>query len=176
MINTDSKTRERDLPFEELKRHEKIVRRLGDTIFPNSRIARILFWGFAWIFPIMLAGISYALDQVYTSFDFFRSWIGVNNWPLIFVLTILGCVWLVLDLIWIFSRETTSRQLQWNLMVTIFLACAFSITWGKYWWPDFPPWWFSISLFGALADAFGCGWGSINNATQKPFLSDRGKE
>lgn len=90
---------------------------------------------------------------------------------------ILAVTWLLFDLFWVFSRETTSRDLQINSAITNFMAITFSIAFGYLIKSEGGgvQWWFIVPFVAAVVDVFTTGWAAINNATQKPFMTERGR-
>ncbi len=128
----------------------------------------------------MLLGIGFLIGHFIPAFgtSVFGKWpIDETVWLPLVVLIILAVTWLLFDLFWVFSRETTSRNLQINSAVTNFLAITFSVVFGYLINSQGGiPWWFIVPFSAAVVDAFTTGWAAINNATQKPFMTERGKE
>ena len=143
-------------------------------------IVRWLVGFIHWLFPVVLLIIGYIIGMFVPAFNtsVFRSaTIDPVVWPPLFLLIILAIVWLLFDLFWVFSRETTSRSLQIYNTVSVFLAIVFSIGLGYLIKSNTGiVWWFVVPFCTAIIDAFTTGWAAINNATQKPFLSERGSQ
>ena len=154
--------------------------RVEKAVAGRSLIVRWFLGFFHWLFPVVLLVIGYVIGMFVPAFNtsVFRSvTIDPSVWPPLFVLIILAIVWLLFDLFWVFSRETTSRSLQIYNTVSVFLAIAFSVGLGYLIKRETGiTWWFIVPFCTAAIDAFTTGWAAINNATQKPFMSERGRE
>jgi hypothetical protein len=154
--------------------------RLEKAVTGRSLIVRWLIGLIHWLFPVVLLVIGYIIAMFVPAFNtsVFRSaTIDPSVWPPLFVLIILAIVWLLFDLFWVFSRETTSRSLQIYNTVSVFLAMVFSVGLGYLINSHTGiQWWFVVPFCTAAIDAFTTGWAAINNATQKPFMTERGRE
>jgi hypothetical protein len=154
--------------------------RLEKAVTGRSLIVRWLIGLIHWLFPVVLLVIGYIIAMFVPAFNtsVFRSaTIDPSVWPPLFVLIILAIVWLLFDLFWVFSRETTSRSLQIYNTVSVFLAIVFSVGLGYLINSQTGiTWWFVVPFCTAVIDAFTTGWAAINNATQKPFMTERGRE
>ncbi|MFW6027850.1 MAG: hypothetical protein ACOC91_03495, partial [bacterium] len=64
--------------------------------------------------------------------------------------------------------------LQWDTVVSTFTAITFSVAAGWFIGAGKLEWWFVVPWIASMIDAFTAGWLGINNAAQKPFLSQRG--
>lgn len=157
-----------------------IVVKVDKAVAKKSLIVRWLLGFVHWLFPVLLLVIGYAIGMFIPAFrtSVFRSaTIDPTVWPPLFVLIILAIVWLLFDLFWVFSRETTSRSLQIYNTVSVFLAIVFSVGLGYLINSSTGiTWWFVVPFCTAIIDAFTTGWAAINNATQKPFMTERGRE
>jgi len=157
-----------------------IVVKVDKAVREKSLIVRWLLGFIHWLFPVLLLVIGYVIGMFIPAFrtSVFRSvTIDPTVWPPLFVLIILAIVWLLFDLFWVFSRETTSRSLQIYNTVSVFLAIFFSAGLGYLInSPSGITWWFVVPFCTAIIDAFTVGWAAINNATQKPFMTERGRE
>ena len=154
--------------------------RVEKAVAGRSLIVRWLIGFVHWLFPVVLLIIGYIIGMFVPAFNtsVFRSvTIDPSVWPPLFVLIILAIVWLLFDLFWVFSRETTSRSLQIYNTVSVFLAIVFSVGLGYLINSQTGiTWWFVVPFCTAAIDAFTTGWAAINNATQKPFMTERGRE
>ncbi len=133
-----------------------------------------------WLFPLVLAGLGYLIGHFIPAF---RSSVA-GKWPIdesvwlpLVIIIILGVTWLLFEIFWVFSRDTTSRSLQTNSAVTNFIGIIFSAAFGYFINSESGVgWWFVVPFATAVIDMFTTSWGAINNATQKPFMSHRGSE
>lgn len=162
-----------------------LVRKAGDVFAKRHPTVRRIIGLIYWLFPVvvMLVGLVFSLFV-----PAFRN--SLSHWPkddyfwLLFVIQVLlAATWQVFDLFWCFSRETTSRSLQWNCAVSILLAIVFSIAFGFLLsGPGIPwlylapgiPWGFIVPFALSVLDALASSWASLNNATQKPFMTPKG--
>ncbi len=133
-----------------------------------------------WLFPLALLGIGYLIGDFIPAFreSALSKWpIDESVWIPLVAVIIVGVIWLIFDLFWVFSRETTSRNLQANSAVTNFMAIVLSVAFGYLINSDGGVgWWFIVPFVVAVVDVFTTAWAAINNATQKPFMTERGRE
>ena len=157
-----------------------LIEKVDKTIAGRSHFVRWLLGGVYWLFPFVLLGIGFLIADFIPAFrtSVFGDWpIDATVWPPLVVLILLAVTWLLFDLFWVFSRETTSRSLQINSAVTNFWAIIFSMVFGYLINSKGGiPWWFIVPFSAAIVDAFTTSWAAINNATQKPFMTERGRE
>ena len=157
-----------------------VIKKVDTAIAGRSSFERFLFSCVYWLFPPILAGIGYLIGQFIPAFktSAFSKWpIDPTIWAPLVILMILAIIWLLFDLFWVFSRETTSKNLQFNSAVTDSLAIGFSIAFGYMIKSEAGlPWWFVVPFCTAIVDVFTTSWAAINNATQKPFMTERGRE
>ena len=157
-----------------------VVRNVDKSIAGRHVFIRRIFGAVYWLFPVVLLGIGYLIGHFIPAFraSVRSKWpIDESVWLPLFVLSILAVVWLLIDLFWVFNRETTSRSLQTNSAVTNFMAIVFSVFFGYLINSAAGVgWWFVVPFVAAVIDVFTTAWAAINNATQKPFLSPRGSE
>lgn len=157
-----------------------LIEKVDKTIGGRSLFVRCLLGVLYWLFPFVLLGIGFLIAHFIPAFktSVFGEWpIDATVWPPLLVLIILAVTWLLFDLFWVFSRETTSRNLQVNSAVTNSLAITFSVVFGYLINSKGGiPWWFIVPFFAAIVDVFTTSWAAINNATQKPFMTERGRE
>jgi len=123
-------------------------------------------------------GIGYFMGEFVPAFRMSVSHLSdATIWPPLLFIIILAIIWLLLDLFYVINRETTSRSLQFDLTLSLLLAVTLSIAFGYLVnSKSGVAWWFVVPYIAAVLDAFTTAWAAINNATQKPFLSDRGRE
>jgi hypothetical protein len=157
-----------------------ITQKVDKAVAGKSLIVRSLVGFVHWFFPVVLlvVGCIFALFiPAFKTSVFHSATIDTSVWPPLFVLIILAVIWLLFDLFWVFNRETTSRSLQIYNTVTVFLAIVFSVGLGYLINSNTGvTWWFIVPFCTAAIDAITTGWAAINNATQKPFMSERGRE
>jgi hypothetical protein len=131
-------------------------------------------------FPLVLLGIGYLISIFVPAFreSVLGKWpIDESVWIPLVVIIMLAGIWLLFDLFWVFSRETTSRNLQANSAVTNFMAITLSVAFGYLINSEGGVrWWFIVPFAVAVVDVFTTAWAAINNATQKPFMTERGRE
>jgi len=157
-----------------------LIEKVDKTVAGRSHFVRWLLGVVYWLFPFVLLGIGLLIGDFIPAFRtsvFGKSPIDESVWLPLVVLIILAVTWLLFDLFWVFSRETTSRSLQTNSAVTNFMAIIFSVAFGYLINSQGGiPWWFIVPFAAAVVDVFTTGWAAINNATQKPFMTERGRE
>jgi hypothetical protein len=96
-------------------------------------------------------------------------------WLPLLIMLIAAVAWLLLDLFWVFNRETPSKTLQANIAISNFQGMIFCGMFGYLLNSAYGiPWWFVVPFFSSTLDSFTTGWAAINNATQKPFLTQQG--
>ncbi len=163
-----------------LEKKPGLAVKVDNAVSERSLIVRWILGFLHWLFPVVLLIIGYVVGIFIPAFNssVFRTvTIDPSVWPPLFVLIILAVIWLIFDLFWVFSRETTSRSLQIYNTVTVFLSILFSIGLGYLInSPTGITWWFIVPFCTAIIDGFTTGWAAINNATQKPFMTERGRE
>ncbi|MGB6063868.1 MAG: hypothetical protein WBG50_03610 [Desulfomonilaceae bacterium] len=156
-----------------------VISRVDTAIAGRSSIERFLYGCVYWLFPLILTGIGFLIGQFIPAFreSAFSKWpIDPTVWAPLVILMILAIIWLLFDLFWVFSRETTSRNLQVNSSVTSLMAVGFSVAFGYLINSKSGlPWWFVVPFCTAVVDEFTTSWAAINNATQKPFMTERGR-
>jgi len=89
-------------------------------------------------------------------------------------MVVLSVIWLVAEFVTMTNRETIVRSLQWDAALSTTTAAVFSGIGGWMIAGDHLQWWFVVPWAGAVIDSITSGWLGINNAAQKPFLSQRG--
>ena len=158
----------------------EVIRKVDKSITGRPRFVRWLLGLVYWLFPLVLLGIGYLVGDFFPAFraSVFSKWpIDESVWLPLVVLIILAITWLLFDLFWVFSRETTSRNLQTNSAVTNIMAIIFSVAFGYLINSEGGVrWWFIVPFAAAVVDVFTTAWAAINNATQKPFMTERGRE
>jgi hypothetical protein len=163
-----------------IEKKPAVIERVDKAVTGKPLIVRWLVGFVHWCFPVILLLIGYVIGIFVPAFrtSIFRSaTVDPSVWPPLFLLIILAIVWLLFDLFWVFSRETTSRSLQMYNTVSVLLAIVFSVGLGYLINSNTGiTWWFIVPFCTAAIDAFTTGWAAINNATQKPFMTERGRE
>jgi hypothetical protein len=132
-----------------------------------------------WFFPYLLAGGAWLAGAVYEGAAALRS--PVLAWPIpqevygwLLLMVILAIAWVVAELFSVTNRETVVLALQWDTVVSTFTALTFSLAGGWFVGTGTLEWWFVVPWIASVIDAFAAGWLGVNNAAQKPFLSQRG--
>lgn len=132
-----------------------------------------------WMFPYLLAGGGYAAGALYEPAKSLRT--SVTELPIpedvylwLLVMVVLSVIWLVAEFINVTNRETVVRSLQWDAAISTVTAALFSGFGGYLIATEQLQWWFVVPWVGAVIDSLTSGWLGINNAAQKPFLSQRG--
>jgi hypothetical protein len=97
---------------------------------------------------------------------------AVYGWLLLLVLLAAG--WLFAEFVSVTSRETVVLALQLDAMLSTATALAFTGLAGWFVGKSTLEWWFVVPWGATIVDALAAGWLGINNAAQKPFLSQRG--
>ena len=168
------------LPKYEKGHRMDINDKVGKFVADSHPVVRYLVLCVYLFFPLMLLLIGYAVGYFFPAFHnpLFRGTAVENEiWPPLMVLIILALVWLLLDLFYVSDRDTKSRHLQLYGMASVSRVIAFSVAFGYLLRSDYGVrWWFVVPFCAVLVDVFTTGWAAINNATQKPFLSDKGRE
>jgi len=134
-------------------------------------VFNIVFWA---VPLVMLAGGRF-LPGLHKAISDYSVWSTPASTVAIVVVGAAAAVWVFLDFVRISDRETTSKELHANLIVST--AFALVLTWLSGWLSAGDSkleWWFVIPWVMTVADLFGTGWAAINNATQKPYFSARG--
>jgi len=133
----------------------------------------------AWIFPYALALFAIGLSYVTQSADALRS--PVLAWPIpqevfgwLLLLVIFSGVWFVFEFSTVANRETIVVELQADAAISALTACFFTGLAGYYIGRAGLEWWIVVPWLAAMVDGITSAWFAINNAAQKPFLSDQG--
>ena len=87
-----------------------------------------------------------------------------------------GIAWLVFEFISVSGRETVVSALQLDVTVSTLTAVFFTGFGGWLLGTEQLQWWFVVPWAATLIDAVTAGWLSVNNAAQKPFLSQKGSK
>lgn len=88
-------------------------------------------------------------------------------WAALFVSLGVMALWLVLEILTVASRFTTSAQLQVDGFLSILVALV--ITFFAGWQREGIEWYIIVPWIGSMIDAFLTASLGINNAAQKPF-------
>lgn len=163
-----------------LENKANMIRKVDKSIAGRPKLVRWLLGLIYWLFPMVLLGVAYLIGRFVPAF---RASV-LSKWPIhesvgviLVALIIVAVTWLLFDLFWVFSRETTSRNLQINSAVTNFMAIIFSVVFGYLINSEGGVgWWFIVPFVAAIVNVFTTSWAAINNATQKPFMTERGRE
>ncbi|HXF55489.1 MAG TPA: hypothetical protein VNK52_15350 [Hyphomicrobiaceae bacterium] len=132
-----------------------------------------------WIFPYLLAGLAYGLAVFFEPAAALRA--PVLVWPVpeavygwLLLLVLLAGGWLFAELISVTNRETVVLALQLDAVLSTTTAVLFTGLAGWFLGKGTLEWWFVVPWGATIFDALAAGWLAINNAAQKPFLSQRG--
>lgn len=134
---------------------------------------------FKWGVPYFMAGLFYAASFMFESAASLRT--PISEWPIpeavyrwLLIMVLLAVVWLIAEFISVSSRETTTRALQLDAVISGLTAIIFTGLAGWYFGKGILQWWFIVPWIASICDAVTASWIGINNAAQKPFLSQRG--
>ncbi|MGI9379816.1 MAG: hypothetical protein ACR2OW_09185 [Methyloligellaceae bacterium] len=147
----------------------------------QSSVLRRFLTFIAWIFPFVLAAIAYLLGLYYEPASALTAPLlvwpvpeGVYLWLLLLVLAAIA--WLVFEFISVSGRETIVSALQMDVTVSTLTAIFFTGFGGWLLGTGQLQWWFVVPWAATIIDAVTAGWLSVNNAAQKPFLSQKGSK
>jgi len=134
---------------------------------------------FKWGGPYLLAGLFYAASYMFESATSLRTPIldgpvpeSVYRWLLVMVLLAVG--WLIVEFLSVSNRESTTAALQSDAVVSSLSAIVLTGIAGWFLGKGTLEWWFLVPWIASIFDAVTASWMGINNAAQKPFLSQRG--
>ena len=132
-----------------------------------------------WLFPYILALAAWALSFVTTSADALRS--PVLAWPIeqevfgwLLIMVVGSGAWFLFEFSSAANRETIVVELQIDSAISTLTACFFTGVAGFYIGHSSLEWWLVVPWLASLVDGVTSAWFAINNAAQKPFLSDSG--
>jgi hypothetical protein len=132
-----------------------------------------------WVFPYLLAALGYMLAVLFEPAAALRS--SVLTWPVpqavygwLLLLVLLAVVWLFAEFVTVTSRETVVMALQLDAVFSTLTALLFTGLAGYFIGKGTLEWWFVVPWGATIFDALAADWLAINNAAQKPFLSQRG--
>lgn len=132
-----------------------------------------------WLFPYALAAFALALSYLTTSADALRS--PVFAWPIeqevfgwLLVMVIGSGAWFIFEFSSAANRETIVVELQIDSAISTLTACVFTGVACFFIGHSRLPWWIMVPWLASLVDGVTSAWFAINNAAQKPFLSDSG--
>ena len=132
-----------------------------------------------WLFPYLLAMIALALSYLTSSADALRS--PVLVWPIkqevfgwLLLMVIGSGAWFIFEFSSAANRETIVVELQIDSAISTMTACIFTGLACFFIGHASLQWWIVIPWFASLVDGVTSAWFAINNAAQKPFLSDSG--
>ncbi len=132
-----------------------------------------------WLFPYLLAASAYGLSFTMASAGALRSEVFV--WPIdgnvygwLLLMVLLSGAWLVVEFITVTNRETVVLALQSDAVISALTAMIFTGMAGWHLGTVGLQWWLVVPWIASILDACISAWLGINNAAQKPFLSQRG--
>jgi hypothetical protein len=138
-----------------------------------------LMFVFKWGGPYLMAGLFYAASFMFETASSLRT--PISAWPIpdavyrwLLIMVLLAVVWLIGEFLSVSNRETVISTLQWDAVVSTLTAIAFTGVAGWYFGKGILEWWFVVPWIASICDAVTASWMGINNAAQKPFLSERG--
>jgi len=144
----------------------------------KSYVLRVVSDLIYWFFPLILLLIGFLMSKkMVPAFGLSILKLPIDNavWLPLLIMLIAAVAWLLLDLFWVFNRETPSKTLQANIAISNFQGMIFCGMFGYLLNSAYGiPWWFVVPFFSSTLDSFTTGWAAINNATQKPFLTQQG--
>lgn len=150
---------------------------LGGRAAPSGR-PPLRFFGI-WAFPYVLAALGYLVGTFYGPASSLRS--SVLTWPVsqdvypwLLLMLLLAGGWLIAEFITVTDRETIVIALQWDSVLSALTAIAFTGVAGWLIGTGKLEWWFVVPWVAAVLDSMTSSWLGINNAAQKPFLSQKG--
>ncbi|KAB2943487.1 MAG: hypothetical protein K8F92_13895 [Hyphomicrobium sp.] len=132
-----------------------------------------------WLFPYLLATGTYFAGAVYEPALALRT--PVLQWPVpqpvyggLLVLLLIAITWLIGEFFSVTSRETVVTALQFDAVFSTTAAILFTGAAGWLIGTGRLEWWFVVPWIATIIDALTAGWLSVNNAAQKPFMSQKG--
>lgn len=132
-----------------------------------------------WLFPYLLAAGAYSLSFALESAVSLRS--PVLTWPIdaeiygwLLLMVLLSGAWLIGEFVTVTNRETVVVALQSDAVVSALTGMVFTGLAGWQIGTSGLQWWLVVPWIASILDAIISAWLGINNAAQKPFLSQRG--
>ena len=132
-----------------------------------------------WLFPYLLAAGAYFSGSIYEPAIALRT--PVLQWPVpegvygaLLVLVLIAIAWLIGEFFSVTSRETVVAALQLDSVFSTATAILFTGAAGWLIGIGRLEWWFVVPWIATIIDALTAGWLGINNAAQKPFMSQKG--
>ena len=132
-----------------------------------------------WLFPYFLATGAYFAGALYEPAVSLRT--PVFQWPLpqavygaLLILVLIAIAWVIGEFLSVTSRETVVTALQFDAVFSTATAILFTGAAGWLIGMGRLEWWFVVPWIATIIDALAAGWLSVNNAAQKPFMSQKG--
>jgi hypothetical protein len=132
-----------------------------------------------WLFPYLLTAGAYYAGSVYEPAAALRT--PVLQWPVpqavygaLLVLVLIAVAWLIGEFFSVTSRETVVAALQLDAVFSTATAILFTGVAGWLIGTEQLQWWFIVPWMATVIDALTAAWLGINNAAQKPFMSQKG--
>ena len=132
-----------------------------------------------WLFPYGLALFAFAVSFVAPFGDALRS--PVFAWPVrqdvfgwLLLMVIAAGAWFLYEFSSAADRETIVVELQIDATISTTTACLFTGLAGFLAGRSGLEWWLVVPWAASIIDGITSAWLAINNAAQKPFLSDSG--
>lgn len=120
------------------------------------------------ILPMLLLIVGYFIPAMQVS-------IGMPDsnllWLLLFGSFVVLVIWLIAEIMTTTDRNTPISHLQWDDFASLVIALAMTFFAG--WQQGDIQWWLVFPWFGAVVDAVLSGYLAINNAAQKPLVSQQ---
>ena len=135
-----------------------------------KRFWRIVSW-IRWLLPLLMVWVGSYIPVMRTPIS-----MPTSNllWMLLFVSLLLLVFWLVAEVVTVTDRNTSVLNLQWDDVMSLLIAVAVTGVAFRnavhWWWPE---WWYFFPWLGALLDAALSGYLAINNAAQKPLVTQQ---
>ncbi len=130
----------------------------------------VLSFLWSW-FPTLLLGIGYLIPHLRVPVFSKPSFEGLVA---IIILIVAAAVWVVVEAVKAGHRKTTTLRLQIDCFRSNLIGVIL-VAWGAWLLADNAmQWWFPIPLAAAVVDMFLTPYNAIDNASQKPFLPQRG--
>jgi hypothetical protein len=90
------------------------------------------------------------------------------------ILVLIAIAWVIGEFLSVTSRETVVTALQFDAVFSTATAILFTGAAGWLIGTGRLEWWFVVPWIATIIDALAAGWLSVNNAAQKPFMSQKG--
>ena len=98
-------------------------------------------------------------------------------WGVTLALVVLALIGMMMEIVFLVDANTLKSKLQFNHLVTAFIALVVTSTAGYLVAKNMFGWWFLPGLVYSIADLVASGWLAINNAFQKnPTQIQKGED